>query len=325
MYPLVTIGMPTCNRAGSYLRQSLESAVNQTYPNIEIVVSDNCSTDDTEAVVKKIKDSRIRYFKQTENIGPYKNFNFCLQQANGKYFLILSDDDLIDPDFINVCLKAANYSTGIGIIRTGIRIIDSQGMVIGRCTNDAVGYPTEELFLRWFANKTGFYPCSSIYNTENLKEIGGFHPENNFYHDDFVFVKLAAKFGRVDVKEIKASYRKHQSGKAYTSQIKSRCEDSLLLIEEMCNLVSNQYREPVREAGLKFFVHNHYKNTKTIKSPIRRLSTYLFVYRKFDYVYSPIRYFIFDPVYSTLRSLKYAHILSRLPFIKKLIKVFDNI
>jgi len=110
MYPLVTIGIPTCNRADSYLRQALESAVKQTYPNVEIVVSDNCSTDDTETLVKNFEDPRIRYFKQTENIGPYKNFNFCLQQAKGKFFLILSDDDLVDHDFVSICLKCCTWS-----------------------------------------------------------------------------------------------------------------------------------------------------------------------------------------------------------------------
>ena len=50
-FPLVSIGIPTYNRADGYLRECIESAINQTYPNIEIVISDNCSSDDTEALV----------------------------------------------------------------------------------------------------------------------------------------------------------------------------------------------------------------------------------------------------------------------------------
>jgi len=290
MYPLVTIGIPTCNRADSYLGQALECAVKQTYPNIEIVVSDNCSIDHTETLVKEFNDPRIRYYKQQENIGPYKNFNFCLHKAKGKFFSILSDDDLIDPDFVSTCMKSANYSTNVGIIRTGTRIIDSQGEVVGNCINDAVGLSTEELFLAWFANKTAFYPCSSLYNAEHLKGIGGFHPENNFFHDDFVLVKLAAKFGRADVKEIKASFRKHQGAKSYTYQVKGRCEDALLLLEEMCNLVSKNYRVKVKKKGMHFFASSNYNKTKAIRSPILRLKTYLMVYRKFEYVYSPLQY-----------------------------------
>ncbi len=64
LFPLVTIAIPTYNRADGYLKQALQSAVNQTYKNIEIVVSDNCSPDNTEAVVRSYTDPRIRYFQQ---------------------------------------------------------------------------------------------------------------------------------------------------------------------------------------------------------------------------------------------------------------------
>ena len=307
MYPLVTIGIPTYNRANSYLRQALESAVKQTYPNIEIVVSDNCSTDDTETLVKYFEDPRIRYFKQTENIGAYKNFNFCLHQAHGKYFLILSDDDLVDHDFIDVCMKSANYSTDIGIIRTGTRVIDDKGIVLAKRTNEVVGLSTEQFFRGWFASKTAFYPCSTLFNTKQLKEIGGFHPENNLFHDSFVLVKLAAKFGRVDVEDIKASFRKHQGEITFAVKVKDWSKDSLLLLDEMCNLVSKKYRVTIRKEGMKFFACLNYNRSKAIKTPIIRLGTYLMVYWKFDCVYSPIKYLI------------YPCIVRRIQFIKKLI------
>jgi len=85
------------------------------------------------------------------------------------------------------------------------------------------------------------------------------------------------------------------------------CLTALSLLDEMCNLVSKNYRGTVRKEGLKFFAGLNYNRTKVIKSPIIRLRTYLMVYRKFDYVYSPIKY------------LKYPYIFRRIPFIKKLI------
>ncbi len=63
IFPLVTIGIPTFNRADSYLKYSLKSAVSQTYSNIEIIVSDNASTDNTETFVKSFNDPRIRYIQ----------------------------------------------------------------------------------------------------------------------------------------------------------------------------------------------------------------------------------------------------------------------
>ena len=57
-YPLVTIGIPTYNRADHYLREALTSALSQTYANLEIIVSDNCSTDSTQTLVKGLPDPR---------------------------------------------------------------------------------------------------------------------------------------------------------------------------------------------------------------------------------------------------------------------------
>ena len=81
--PLITIAIPTYNRANAYLMQALESAVNQTYRNLEIIVSDNCSTDNTETVVRGFDDPRIRYIRQNENIGANNNFNFCIKRGEG--------------------------------------------------------------------------------------------------------------------------------------------------------------------------------------------------------------------------------------------------
>ena len=113
--PLVSIAIPTYNRANGYLREALQASLGQSYPAIEIIVSDNFSSDNTEEVVRSYSDSRIRYFRQSENIGANNNFNFCLDQSRGAYFLLLPDDDLIDRDFIDVCIRAANYNTNIGI------------------------------------------------------------------------------------------------------------------------------------------------------------------------------------------------------------------
>jgi len=312
--PLVTIGIPTFNRADSYLKIALESAVKQTYPNIEIVVSDNCSIDNTETVVKGFNDSRIRYFKQKENIGPYKNFNFCLQQANGDFFLILSDDDLIDNDFIDVCMKAANYSTDIGIIRTGTRGIDAQGKVLYESFNKVGGLSFEEFLRGWFSipDKTALFPCSTLFNTKKLKEIGGFKPENNLFHDGFVVVQLAAKFDRIDVEDIKASFRIHPDEITFSVKIKDWCEDSLLLLNLICDLASDEYKKTVRKEGLQYFSRVNYNHARAVRSPIRRYIAYIHVFKTFHYKFLP------PPLTDFLISfLKRTPLNSPLRFIKK--------
>tara|TARA_R100001143_G_C3359601_1_gene134670 strand:+ start:4842 stop:5711 length:870 start_codon:yes stop_codon:yes gene_type:complete len=102
--PLISIGVPTYNRAAS-LERVLESLVSQSYTNLEIIISDNCSPDAAvQDVAEKFaqSDSRVQYFRQTENLGAAFNFKFVLDQASGKYFMWNADDDLRSDDFIEV-------------------------------------------------------------------------------------------------------------------------------------------------------------------------------------------------------------------------------
>lgn len=112
---LVTVGIPTYNRAAG-LRRTLEFISRQSYKNLEIIVSDNCSPNsDTESVVRHFmgKDPRIIYFRQSENRGFVENFLFVLEKASGEYFMWAADDDEWEPDFVSRCLAAMS---GVGSV-----------------------------------------------------------------------------------------------------------------------------------------------------------------------------------------------------------------
>ena len=100
MDDLVTIAIPTYNRANLYLRDVISAALDQTWENIEVLVGDNASTDNTDKVVSEFKDPRLRYIQHKNNIGANGNFNALLNAAKGKWFFLFHDDDMIDGDFI---------------------------------------------------------------------------------------------------------------------------------------------------------------------------------------------------------------------------------
>ena len=284
--PLVTIAIPTHNRADSYLREVLGCALNQTYQNIEIIVSDNCSTDSTEKTVRSFLDSLLRYYRHDRNIGANNNFNFCLSQARGDYFLLLHDDDLIDEDFVQVCMQSANYATNIGVIRTGTRVIDSQGSVLRESPNRAAGLSLEEFFRAWFAHKTSLYLCSTLFNTGALREVGGFGSKHNLFQDGVAVVQLAARLGRADVQDIKASFRWHPEQRTHAVKVSEWCEDSLMLLDLMCNVLREE-KALVRTEGLLFFAELNYRRAANVGSALQRLMAYLIVLRAFNYRYIP--------------------------------------
>jgi glycosyltransferase involved in cell wall biosynthesis len=300
--PLVTIGISTYNRARGYLRQALGSAVAQTYPHLEIVVSDNCSTDDTGAAVAEFGDARIRYFRQATNIGANNNFNFCLSQARGAYFLLLHDDDLIDPDFVQTCIDAVNGNPAVGVIRTGTRRIDAAGVVQRQTFNRVGGLSTGEFFLGWFSGATSLYLCSTLYNTQGLREVGGFQSLKNLLQDVVATARLAARMGRADVRDVKASFRRHESNSGSAARILDWCEDSLFLLELMCELAP-EHRAAIRRDGFRFLCDQNYSRASRATNPLR---AHLAVYRAFGYRRSPLRFLLARRLARTRRSLREA-------------------
>lgn len=305
--PLVTIAIPTYNRAAYYLPQALKSALSQTYSNIEIIVSDNCSTDNTVTVVKSFNDKRIRYMKQPRNVGLHKNCNFCLEQANGVFFLMLHDDDLIDDDFVEFCIKAMNGDHSIGVVMTGIRVIDAEGNIKQQCHNRGKGLSTGEFFLNWFAGKVPLYFASTLYNTKRLKDVGGLNSKTNWYLDVVPEVKLMDKYGRVDVYDIKASNRQHGKNAGSSAAIREWCEDSLYLLDVICQLASEK-KTFIRNEGMRYFCNRNYRRVARLQSPLIRFLTYLFVYKTFKYqlLPPPLGRIIYghNPFLNGLRSLR---------------------
>lgn len=138
MNPLVSICIPTYNREDS-ICDALNCAVNQTYKNIEILVSDNCSTDNTVNLVKKIKDPRIKLVVHKKNLGMVPNWNFCIQKAKGKYVKFLHSDDLIDPNCVEKELDYFQKNKDISIVTCKRKFIDESSKL---------------LYTMQFANKT---------------------------------------------------------------------------------------------------------------------------------------------------------------------------
>src|ERR1700751_6470814 len=88
VFPLVSIGIPSFNGAKRIV-STISSVLNQHYPNLEVIISDNCSSDTTEEVCSDLckKNKSIHYFRQKENIGIIANYEFVLSKASGELFM----------------------------------------------------------------------------------------------------------------------------------------------------------------------------------------------------------------------------------------------
>jgi glycosyl transferase family 2 len=287
--PLVTIAVPTYNRARSYLPIALASALAQSYPRLEILVSDNASTDDTAALLQRFSDPRLRYVRQPVNIGANANYNYCLHDAHGDYFLLLHDDDTIDADFVAVCMRAANYQVRPGIIRTGVRVIDEHGRTRRETLNAIHGGSLADFYGAWLAGRTCWYLANTLFHTQQLRAEGGFCSPHGLAEDGFAIARLA-RFQRIDVAEVKAGFRVHEGEHTIADPAAAVLwgREYLALLDYMCAQVAPAEVWSLRRRGRRFFARLAYNRAALMASRSQRLRAAYQVLRLFEYRCWPV-------------------------------------
>lgn len=117
-----------------FLKQAIESILAQSYTTFELVIIDDASPENIEDVVSGFDDPRIRYYRNEENLGGeslVKQWNHCLQYAQGEYMMLAADDDLYHPDFLKTCVELADRYPHVDLIRSGAKQIDEHNQLIG--------------------------------------------------------------------------------------------------------------------------------------------------------------------------------------------------
>jgi len=129
--PRVTIGLPVYN-GEAFLSQALDSMFAQTYSDFELIISDNASTDKTEEICREYaaQDRRIRYSRNSVNIGVDRNFNRTCELARGEYFRWGAADDLCAPTLLERCAEVLDRRPEVILCYPKSRYIDEHGMFV---------------------------------------------------------------------------------------------------------------------------------------------------------------------------------------------------
>jgi glycosyltransferase involved in cell wall biosynthesis len=129
--PKISVCVPTFNRS-VLLEQCVASLVRQTREDIEILVSDNCSSDDTAAIVASFNDPRLQYFRNSENIGAVGNINRVIGRARGEYVVIAHDDDLYLPEFLDQEATLLDAYPNVGMVHCAAIVMGADGALTRR-------------------------------------------------------------------------------------------------------------------------------------------------------------------------------------------------
>ena len=125
MTPRVSIGVPVYN-GERFLAETLDSVLAQTFGDIEVIISDNASTDRTREICAEYqkRDSRVRYYRNDQNLGSTRNFNRTVDLATGEYFKSASADDLCAPELVSQCVSVLDAQPQVVLCYGRTTLID---------------------------------------------------------------------------------------------------------------------------------------------------------------------------------------------------------
>ncbi|HYF96517.1 MAG TPA: glycosyltransferase family 2 protein [Patescibacteria group bacterium] len=173
--PLVSVIIP-CYNYGKYLPESIDSVFSQTYQNIELIIINDGSTDNTEEVAKEYiaRYLNLQYIRQ-ENKGIIATRNRCLQEAKGKYLIMLDADDLLDENYIQETVKVAEQKN-LDIVYTNMKSFGLENHVTSFSE-----FSIEELKNR------NYIHISSLIRTKEAKKYKFDRELDNKTHEDWDF------------------------------------------------------------------------------------------------------------------------------------------
>ena len=261
---LVTVAIPCFKK--KFLKKAIQSVLDQTYKNLEIIIVDDQSPEDIKSVVSLFSDKRIRYYRNKHNIGkenPAHNWNRCLELANGEFFALLCDDDIYEPTFIEEMLALAKKYPDCSTFHTRANFIDATGKEI----NKYASAPEWETWLDYLWHVTRNYRSQTIsewmYRTDTIRKAGGYALLPLAWYADYLSIFRIAKAstdqGIASTSKILLHFR--QSGENISSKDDANTEIKIIAArqyrEEVSKLLEGQEYKDTLLGGLDFLIGLH--------------------------------------------------------------------
>lgn len=191
--PLVSIIIPTFNQHESFLRECIESATNQTYQHIEIIISDNHSTNGASEIIADYaqKDSRIRIVKPPQFVSLVENFSFAYNKAIGEFICPLSSDDILYPQIVEELLKPFSDYPGLSFSYS-IPLYFSTDISKAKWIPDELdtGFYTTTGFVEVYIKRRHCSWGGILFKTSDFHKMGGFSKDVNYAADTDAIIKL---------------------------------------------------------------------------------------------------------------------------------------
>lgn len=193
MEPLVSVCIPAYNNA-AYIKETIDSILNQTYQNIELVVVDDNSTDNTYEIVSNIQDERVKVYKNEKNLGMSGNWNRCLELVSGEFIKLICADDLVEKDAIEKETRALIENPTAVLAGSDSKLVDMQGKPHGiyKRYGKAGLVDGKKVAKRGLRSQNYFgAPLANMIRRSALEKVGGFDTDFVYILDYDFYMRLA--------------------------------------------------------------------------------------------------------------------------------------
>ena len=213
--PKLSLGIPVYNGA-AYLAQLFDCLRAQTFVDFEAIISDNASTDGTEAICREVAaiDPRFRYGRNARNIGAAPNFNRVFEQATGRYFKWTAHDDLMAPTYLERCVQILDADPSVSVCHAEIQVVNADRAPLGydadlgryvdvdgtpALAREPAGLATSPDPARRFDDVLhGMRLCSEIFGVMRADLVRRTELHRSYYGSDKVLVAELALLGRIE-------------------------------------------------------------------------------------------------------------------------------
>jgi glycosyltransferase involved in cell wall biosynthesis len=218
--PRVTVGVPTYNRAAT-LPRALTSVLAQTHADLELLVSDNASTDETPEVCRAFAqdDPRVRVVRRPHNVGLTENFNALLREATGELVMVLADDDWLDPSYVERCVALLDARPD-HVVASGVARFHRDGVEVARGVEvDLVDDDPAMRVRRFFAD---VQDNPAIYGLMRRDALAGALPMQNCLAGDWLLIGRMAMAGKIrTLPEASVNRSTHGTSSSYRGTVRS--------------------------------------------------------------------------------------------------------
>jgi glycosyltransferase involved in cell wall biosynthesis len=210
--PRVSICIP-CYNGGDYLAPAIESALRQDAVDLEVLVCDNASTDETPSICRGYSDQRFRYVRFENLVCPAANWNRCLDAATGEAVVLLHADDALAPHFLTRALSIMESNREVGLVHCAVQHVDENGRSLfqQRTFQTDTVLEADAAFARLLVRGCEVNPAGVMVRRRVYETVGRFTESVVWGVDWHMWLRIALRYAVAYLAEPLALYRQHQS------------------------------------------------------------------------------------------------------------------